>query len=103
MKCFPVIDLKATGRQIVRLREEKGLTVRDMQRYFGFDAPQAIYKWQRGDTLPSVDNLYALSRLLEVPMDRILVQSGVGADLSVEYEPKGSSFFARTVRVPRAA
>lgn len=93
MKFFPTIDLEATGRQIVRLRKEKGLTVRDMQRYFGFDAPQAIYKWQKGLTLPSVDNLYALSRLLEVPMERILVQSDVTVNLMTEHEPKGSVFF----------
>ncbi len=74
MKRYPTIDLEATGRQIARLRQERGLTVRDMQNYFGFDAPQAIYKWQKGLTLPSVDNLYALSVLLEVPMNAILVQ-----------------------------
>lgn len=70
---FPVIDLEATGRNIVRLRRERGLTVRDLQRYFGFEEPRAIYKWQRGENLPSVDNLYALSRILQVPMDSILV------------------------------
>ena len=74
MKHYPTIDLKATGQQIVRLRKERGLTVRDMQDYFGFDAPQAIYKWQNGQTLPSVDNLFALSVLLEVPMNAILIQ-----------------------------
>lgn len=70
---FPVIDLEATGRNIVRLRRERGLTVRDLQRYFDFEEPRAIYKWQRGENLPSVDNLYALSRILQVPMDSILV------------------------------
>ena len=70
---FPVIDLEATGRNIVRLRRERGLTVRDLQRYFGFGEPRAIYKWQRGENLPSVDNLYALSRILQVPMGSILI------------------------------
>ena len=70
---FPVIDPVATGENIVRLRKDRGLTVRDMQAYFGFEEPQAIYKWQRGKSLPSVDNLYALSALLDVPMDEILV------------------------------
>ena len=92
MKYFPTIDLEATGRQIVRLRKEKGLTVRDMQSYFGFDAPQAIYKWQKGLTLPSVDNLFALSVLLEVPMDRILVRSETKVNLVTVYEPNGSVF-----------
>ena len=72
---FPVIDLVATGSNIQRLRQERGLTVRDLQRYFGFEEPRAIYKWQKGETLPTVDNLYALGILLEVPMDSILVQA----------------------------
>lgn len=72
-KTFPVIDLVATGDNIRRLRLERGLTVRDLQSYFGFEEPQAIYKWQRGASLPTVDNLYALGNLLEVPMDQILV------------------------------
>lgn len=70
---FPVIDPVATGENIVRLRKTRGLTVRDLQAYFGFEEPRAIYKWQHGASLPTVDNLYALSVLLEVPMDEILV------------------------------
>lgn len=72
---FPVIDPVATGANIVRLRQERGLSVRDLQAFFGFEEPQAIYKWQRGQSLPSVDNLYALGSLLEVPMDEILVSA----------------------------
>ena len=70
---FPVIDTAATGRNIQRLRKESGLTVRDLQDYFGFEDPQAIYRWQWGRSLPSVDNLYALSALLHVSMNDILV------------------------------
>ena len=70
---FPVIDLPATGANIRRLRQTRGLSVRDLQQFFGFEEPQAIYKWQRGQSLPTVDNLYALSTLLDVPMNDILV------------------------------
>ena len=70
---YPVIDLVATGNNIKRLRLERGLTVRDLQSYFGFEEPQAIYKWQKGQSLPTVDNLYALGSLLDVSMDDILV------------------------------
>ena len=72
---FPVIDPVATGKNILSLRKEKGLTVRELQAFFGFEEPQAIYRWQYGKTLPSVDNLYALSSILEVPMERILVRA----------------------------
>ncbi len=72
---FPTIDLHATGENIIRLRKANGLSVRELQHYFGFEEPQAIYKWQQGKCLPSVDNLYALSRLLGVSMNEILVQT----------------------------
>ena len=70
---FPVIDPVATGANILRLRRERGLSVRDVQQWFSFEEPRAIYKWQSGRTLPTVDNLYALSALLDVPMNEILI------------------------------
>ena len=72
-RSFPAIDPVETGRNIVRLRKERGLSVRDIQAWFNFEEPRAIYKWQSGQTLPSIDNLYALSVLLEVPMDSVIV------------------------------
>lgn len=73
---FPVIHPQATGQNILRLRQERGLSVRDIQTFFGFEEPRVIYMWQRGQCLPSVDNLFALSALLGVPMNEILVPSG---------------------------
>ena len=75
MCLYPTIGLTATGQNIVRLRKERGLSVKQLQTFFGFDDPQAIYKWQWGKCLPSVDNLYALSVLLDVPMNEILVST----------------------------
>ena len=71
---YPTIDLKATGERIRELRKEKHLTVRNISDYMGFNEPQAVYKWQRGDALPTVDNLFALSVLFETPMDNIIVR-----------------------------
>lgn len=96
LKTFPVIDPVATGENIVRLRKERGMTVRDLQDYFGFEEPQAIYKWQKGKTLPSVDNLYALGALLEVPMDDILVSANSQSNiimLEQQEEPCCSNHF----------
>lgn len=70
---FPVIDLAATGANILRLRKEAGLTVKELQAYFGFSDPRAIYAWQQGNSLPSIDNLLALSRILNVAIEDILV------------------------------
>ena len=70
---FPTIDVKATGARIKQLRKERGLTIRDVSEYMGFSTDQAVCKWQRGDCLPSLDNLYALSRLYGTTMEDILV------------------------------
>lgn len=70
---IPTINLIKTGENIVRLREMNGLTVKDLQNIFGFATPQAIYKWQHGAALPTVDNLMVLAALFHVHMDEILV------------------------------
>lgn len=76
MTAFPSIDLARTGKRIETVRKSRGLSVRDIQEYFGFEYPQAVYKWQHGECLPSVDNLFALARLLRVNMDDLLVAFG---------------------------
>ena len=70
---IPFVDTVATGRNIDRLRVEAGLSVRDMQTVFGFATPQAIYKWIRGASLPTIDNLVILAAMLGVTMDEIVV------------------------------
>lgn len=73
----PVIDLRATGQNIKNLRVDAGISVRDLQNILGFTNPQAIYKWQNGDSIPSIDNLVILAAVLGVTVDEILVQSSV--------------------------
>ena len=68
----PVVDMKLTGQRIAALRVRSGISVRDLQLMLGIATPQAIYKWQRGETLPSIENLAALACILGVPMDEIL-------------------------------
>lgn len=64
--------MRETGKRIERLRKDAGLTVKDLQECFGSSTPQAIYKWQSGMALPTVDNLVVLSKLLGVKVDDIL-------------------------------
>ena len=73
MNTWPVIDMAATGQNIARLRRSAGLTVRDLQNVFGFANPQAIYRWQRGEAMPTVDNLVVLAAVFGVTVDDILV------------------------------
>ena len=62
MNCIPVIDMTATGKNIDRLRRNAGMTVRELQAVFGFSTPQAIYKWQRGEAMPTLDNMIEIGR-----------------------------------------
>lgn len=78
MFVMPAIDMVATGKNIAKLREAAGLTVKDLQDIFGFATPQAIYKWQHGTALPTIDNLVVLAAVLAVTMDEIIV---IDADL----------------------
>ena len=73
MFTMPTIDMVATGRNIVRLRAAAGMTVRDIQDIFGFATPQAVYKWQHGTAMPTIDNLVVLAAVFEVTVDQILV------------------------------
>ena len=70
---LPTIDMVATGNNITRLREQAGMSVRDLQNVFGFASPQAIYKWQNGISMPTVDNLIVLSAVLNVTVEDIVV------------------------------
>ncbi len=65
--------MAATGMNITRLRVNAGMTVRDLQEVFGFTTPQAIYKWQRGTALPTVDNLVVLAAVFGVRIEDILI------------------------------
>ena len=70
---IPTINLVRTGANITHLRKAAGLSVHDLKMAFGFNSPQAIYKWQNGTALPTVDNLIALAALLHVRMDDIII------------------------------
>ena len=74
MNIWPVIDMTATGCNIARMRKNTGLTVKDLQTIFGFSTPQAIYKWQRGTAMPTVDNLVVLAAVFDVTIDDIIVR-----------------------------
>ena len=65
--------MAATGRNIAEMRQNAGLTVKDLQIFFGFATPQAIYKWQHGTAMPTIDNLVALAMIFGVTMDDIIV------------------------------
>jgi transcriptional regulator with XRE-family HTH domain len=69
------IDMIGTGNNISRLRKLNSLSIKDIQEAMGFNTPQAIYKWIRGEAIPSVDNLVILSELFNTTIDEILVKT----------------------------
>lgn len=97
MKEYPIIDLPKTGENFRKLREERGLAIRDVQQYLGLEEPQALYQWQKGMCLPSVDHLCALSVLLGVSMNEILVLAdrGEGGETN---QVRRTSKYARKTR-----
>ncbi len=90
MLYFPTINAEATGKRIMQLRKERGLSVKDLQNYLGFDAPQAIYKWQHGKNLPQLEHVMALSRIFGVGMEDVLVTED--KLVMTNHEPDGSVF-----------
>lgn len=73
MCAVPVINMAATGKNIEKMRKAAGISVKELQNIFGFGTPQAIYKWQNGKTMPSLDNLIILAMVFDVKIEDILV------------------------------
>ena len=69
----PTINIAATGANIRALIKNKGLKVADVQNKLGFNTPQAIFKWMRGDAMPTIDNMVILAHLLDVTIDKIII------------------------------
>ena len=75
MMCMTVrVNMIETGNNIIRLRKMKGISVKQIQEAMGFNTPQAIFKWQRGETMPTIDNLLILSEMFETTIDEILIR-----------------------------
>lgn len=72
---FPTIDKKETGIRLKKLMEQRGITAKDIRQYLHLGSVQSVYHWLNGECLPSVDNLYALSQLFQVPVDDMLCGS----------------------------
>lgn len=66
------IDMEATGKRIKQLRKEKGLTIDYLAECFD-SSYQSIYKWQSGQTLPTLDNAIRLSAIFKVPLEEIVI------------------------------
>lgn len=73
---YQPIDQIKTGINIKIMVKSAGYEVKDIQEYLYLSCPQPIYRWFKGKILPSVEHLYALSKLLNVHMEDLLVMQG---------------------------
>lgn len=69
---FPTINLRETGINLRSIMDKRGITPKDIKEYLNIGSVQTIYNWCNGLNMPTVDNLYALSQLLRVPIDEIV-------------------------------
>lgn len=82
----PVIDVKATGNQIKLLRKQNGFTVKDIQDIFSFEYPQAVYAWEQGKNVPTIDNLLVLAQLFNVSIENIIITATVEVEIACNSE-----------------
>ena len=83
------IDVKQTGKQMKETCRQKGITVKTIQKELYIGSFQSIYAWFSGKTLPSLDNMYRLSRRLGVPMEALI--AGAAKDVWVLLEEWGKN------------
>ena len=69
---FPVINKQETGINLRRIMNWRGLSAKDVQEYLGLGCVQSVYRWIDGINMPTIDNLYALSELFQLPIDSIV-------------------------------
>ena len=87
------INMKATGKRLKKLCEAKCVTVKRIQEELHIGAYQSVYNWFAGKTLPSLDNMYRLSKLLDVSMEDMIIDNRIHflVDL-VEWRRETSSY-----------
>ena len=69
---FPTINKRETGLNLRRIMDTRGITAKQVQEYLGLGCVQSVYRWIEGISMPTIDNLYALSELFQVPMDAMV-------------------------------
>lgn len=69
---MPTVNTMQTGANIKAMMKARGMKVADVQNVFGFNTPQAIFKWFRGDAVPTIDNMIILADIFGVTLNDIV-------------------------------
>lgn len=77
---YSALDVVLTGKRIDGIIKDNECSVKELQTILNLSCPQSIYRWIRGRALPSVDNLYMMSKIFEVHMEDMLVAKSTGIE-----------------------
>ena len=81
---YPTIDKVKTGKLLGSLMQAYGLSPKDICNYLSLSCVQTVYRWLEGVNVPSLDNLYALSRLFRMHMDDLVVGNhGISGNIPI--------------------
>ena len=80
----PIINVAATAANIKACRIRAGYTVREIQNIFNFSSPEAIYAWEKGKYLPTIDNMVVIAVVYGVTIDKILITDTVEVEVETD-------------------
>ena len=80
----PIIDVAATAANIKACRIRAGYSVREIQNIFSFSSPEAIYSWEKGKYIPSIDNLIVIASVYGVTIDQIVITDTVEVEVETD-------------------
>ena len=66
------LDNIGTGLRIKQIMKEKNVGIRNVSRVLNISF-QAVYRWQKGEVLPTLNNLFMLAQILGTNVDDLLV------------------------------
>lgn len=76
MEIYGNIDMKRSGEKMKKIFTQAGYDVKSIQQYLHLSCPQPVYRWFKGQILPTVDHLFMMSKLLGIHMEDFLVEKG---------------------------
>ena len=80
----PIIDVAATAANIKACRIRAGYSVREIQNIFNFSSPEAIYAWEKGKYLPTIDNMIVIASVYGVTIDQIVITDTVEVEVETD-------------------
>ena len=89
------MDNKKIGKLIADLRKQKGMTQQELGDKIGVGF-RAVSKWERGLTLPDIDNINELSKILGITSDELLTGE-LNKENKIKDKNKKSSKFIKII------